>query len=342
MFFRHGAAHKIGLSQRIPRKVLENLHHLFLIHDNAIGIFQNRFEIRRIVHDPLGMVLVLNILRNEIHRSRAIQRDAGDQIFEAVRLQIFHEFFHAALFKLEHGVGIARGNQLIRFGNVVTYFVEVDIDPVILLDILQRILHIGKRGEREKVHFQHAHRFHFFHIELRNDIVAVPRKRHVIRKHFTADHHARGVFGSVLRRTLQFQPHIDHAVQIFVVFVHFDEFRVPLRFLIGEFLFEILPILRGKIGILQFLLYPRYFQPEQFFDRGLSVHQFRHFIRFGIRNPHHAPYVLDYGAGSQRTERNDLRHVRWLIFLPHVFDRFVATFRAEVHVEIGHGYTIGV
>ena len=39
VLFRHGAAHKIGLSQRIPRKVLENLHYLFLIHDNAVRIF---------------------------------------------------------------------------------------------------------------------------------------------------------------------------------------------------------------------------------------------------------------------------------------------------------------
>ena len=107
------------------------------------------------------------------------------------------------MFKLEHRVGIAGRNQLIRFGNVVPYLVKVYVYAVIFLDILQRVLHIGKRGKRKEVHFQHAHRFHFFHIELRYDVVAVPRERYVIRKHFAADNHARGVFRSVLRRAFQ-------------------------------------------------------------------------------------------------------------------------------------------
>ena len=58
----------------------------------------------------------------------------------AVRLQIFHELFHAALFKLEHRVGIAGRNQLIRFGNVVPYLVKVYVYAVIFLDILSNII----------------------------------------------------------------------------------------------------------------------------------------------------------------------------------------------------------
>ena len=59
---------------------------LFLIDNYAVRIFQNRFEIGRIVYDLFGVMLILDILRNEIHRSGTIQRNACDQIFQTAWL----------------------------------------------------------------------------------------------------------------------------------------------------------------------------------------------------------------------------------------------------------------
>ena len=131
-------------------------------------------------------------------------------------------------------------------------------------------------------------------------------------------------------------------MQFFVVFVHRDKFGIALGFLVGKLLFQIFPVLRVQIGVLQLLFYARNLQSEQFSDGGFAVHQLRHFIRFRIRHAHHAPHVLDNGARSEGTERYDLRHVGRLVFLPYVLYGFVAALRAEVHVEVGHGNAVGV
>ena len=53
-------------------------------------------------------MLVFNIFRNEIHRARAIERDARDDVLNRPRLQLLHEILHAGAFKLEHARSVAR------------------------------------------------------------------------------------------------------------------------------------------------------------------------------------------------------------------------------------------
>ena len=40
----HGAAQQIGLAQRVAGQDLRDLHHLFLVDDDAEGFFQDRLE----------------------------------------------------------------------------------------------------------------------------------------------------------------------------------------------------------------------------------------------------------------------------------------------------------
>ena len=128
MFFRHGAADEVCLSQGVARELLENLHDLLLINDDAVGVFEDRFQKRSVIHNFFGMILIADISGNEIHGARTVQRNSRDEVFETIWLQLFHELFHAALFELEHRVRIPRRNQLICFGHVVADFVEIDID----------------------------------------------------------------------------------------------------------------------------------------------------------------------------------------------------------------------
>ena len=203
MLFRHGAANEVRLPQRVARELLENLHNLFLIDDDAVGIFENGLQERRVVNDLIGMILVADIGGNEIHGTRAIEGNTRDQIFKTVRLQILHKPFHAALFELKHRVRISGRDQLIRFGHVVADFIEVDIDSQSLFDIAEGILNIRKSREGEEVHFQHSYGFHFLHVELRHDVVAVFGEGHVVGEHLAADDDAGGVFGGILGHSFQ-------------------------------------------------------------------------------------------------------------------------------------------
>ena len=59
----HGAAQQIGLAERIAGEDLRGLHHLFLIDDDAVGLFQDRLE--------LGMDVFRLLRRRACARSRS-------------------------------------------------------------------------------------------------------------------------------------------------------------------------------------------------------------------------------------------------------------------------------
>ena len=59
VLFAHRAADKVSLSERKSRKILEDLHDLLLIDNDAVGNFQDMLQQRRVVFDLLRIELVL-------------------------------------------------------------------------------------------------------------------------------------------------------------------------------------------------------------------------------------------------------------------------------------------
>ena len=68
IFFAHCAAHFVGTAQSEIGDDLRGLHHLLLIHHDAVSIGQHLFQQRmRIVH-RLAAMFAVDEIRNEIHR----------------------------------------------------------------------------------------------------------------------------------------------------------------------------------------------------------------------------------------------------------------------------------
>ena len=49
--FAHGAAQNVGLAEREACQAVGDLHHLFLVEDDAVGLFKNVLELREFVGD---------------------------------------------------------------------------------------------------------------------------------------------------------------------------------------------------------------------------------------------------------------------------------------------------
>ena len=94
--------------------------------------------------DEFGVVLAFYELRNGIHRSRAVKRHGGDDIFYACRAKLFHELLEARRFYLENRLGVSRGEQFENLRVVISLFIEVDFDAVVLLYIIDCHFDIGK------------------------------------------------------------------------------------------------------------------------------------------------------------------------------------------------------
>ena len=48
VFFPHGAAEQVRPAKGIACQGAGDLHHLFLVDDDAVGVFQDRFELRAV------------------------------------------------------------------------------------------------------------------------------------------------------------------------------------------------------------------------------------------------------------------------------------------------------
>ena len=80
----HGAAQQIGFAERIAGQHLRDLHHLFLIDDDAEGLAQDRFDLRMDVVGLFAAALARAIGRDVRHRTGPVERDQRDDVLEAV------------------------------------------------------------------------------------------------------------------------------------------------------------------------------------------------------------------------------------------------------------------
>src|SRR6185295_17767192 len=115
-------------------------------------------------------VLALDVLRDQVHRTRAIQRDQRDHVFEAVGPRTLDQVAHAARFQLEHGGGVARREQLVGRGIIQRHLVERERGIAHLTDKALGPVEDGERGEAEEVEFHQADRLDVVLVELRDDV----------------------------------------------------------------------------------------------------------------------------------------------------------------------------
>ena len=155
LFLTHGAAHQVASAVAVSGEVTHDLHNLLLVHDAAVGRLQNGPQLLALVGDMLLIVLALDVLRNEIHGTRAIEADAGDDILKALRLQLLHKGFHSRAFQLEDALGLAGGEKLIHFRVIVGYRIDGKC-RIFLPGHLLRILYYREGAKPQEIHLEKA------------------------------------------------------------------------------------------------------------------------------------------------------------------------------------------
>ena len=142
--FAHHSADHICLTERVTCESLNDFHNLFLIYYATVSLFENWFEQRMRVSNKFGVVFAFYEFGYGIHRAGAVKRNRRDYIFYAGRAEFFHELLEARRFYLEYGFRVARGEQIENFRIVVGRLVEVEFNAVVLFDIIDSHLDIGK------------------------------------------------------------------------------------------------------------------------------------------------------------------------------------------------------
>ena len=312
LFLAHGAAQDVGLPERVSGHDLGDLHHLFLVDDDAVGLLEHRLQLRqRVLHRPAAR-LGLDELVDELHRSGTIQRGQGHQVLNPLRPGAGQQAAHAGTLELKHAGGLALAEHPVGVRVVLRHRREVERGAVAgrLPGANQphRILDHGKGLEAEEVHLHQAAALqNVFAGVLGGDCAAarIAVQRYVVGKRIAPDHDARGVRGGVPRQSLQLEADIE------------------------------------QIGVAAAAL-AHGAQPRLLFDRGLQValraarYQLGHGVRLRVGDVQHARHVADHRARLERPEGDDLGHAVAAILLGHVRNHLAAPLVAEVDVEIGH------
>ena len=182
LFLTHCTTQHVRAAEGIAGKHLGNLHHLFLIQDDAVGWLQYRLQafvlpLNVRIGNLFASVLTVDkvIYHPRLQRARTEQGHQCDHIFEAVRLQTFNQIFHAAGFKLEDG-GSLRALQHVETFFVIqrdgsdVYWLKALLFPA-RVDHLQRPVDDRQRTQAKEVELHQPGVFYVVLIELGNRVL---------------------------------------------------------------------------------------------------------------------------------------------------------------------------
>ncbi len=202
----HGPAQQIGLAQGVAGQDLGDLHHLFLVDDDAVGLLQHRLQ-RGVqgVH-RLAAELAVDEGVDVVHRARPIKRDQGGDVLDRARTQLAQGVAHALAFQLEHAHGLALGHQLVGRRVVEGQLGKVDLGPA-LGQVLDRPVEHGERLQAQEVELHQAGALDPLHVELggRQLGARVSIERAELGQGPVADHHPGGVGRGVAVEPLEAQ-----------------------------------------------------------------------------------------------------------------------------------------
>ena len=310
----HGATKQIGLPERVAGQFLGDLHHLFLVDDDALRLLDEMVDLRMDRGDLLLAMLAGIIGRDVLHRPGTVERHQRDDVLDAVRLHANERLAHARRFHLEHADHFAARHHLVGRPVVERQLRKIDLDALAGNQVHRRLQH-GQRLEAEEVELHQSRLLHPFHVELGDRHVGarIAIHRHQLRQRPVADDDAGGVRRCVAVEPFQLQRHVEQLPDNRLLFLFFLELRFALDRLAE----------RRRVG-------------------RVVWHQLAKPVHLSIGHLEHAPDIAQHGACLQRSEGDDLAHLVAPVALLHVADHLFAAVLTEVDVEVRHRNAVGV
>ncbi len=193
----HGLSEDVSLAQREAAEFPCDTHHLFLVRNDAVGLAQDRLELRQFVLDlDLPALAGDEIIHHAApQRAWSIQRVQRDQVFDGLRLRLPQNVPHPAALELEDAVGLRILKDLIGLRIVQRQRGDVEIDSRGAFDLLNGVEDERERAQAQEVHLQQTDALDLLHGPLCRDFVPRPLvERGVLDNGARRDHDARRMY----------------------------------------------------------------------------------------------------------------------------------------------------
>ena len=331
LLLTHRTAQKVCLTQSVVRDLLSNRHNLLLIHDQAVGgvqnVLQRLFQLGVDRLDLLLTVLTQSVVgvRVRAHRARTVQRQHCRNVLELLGLHELEQRAHRAAVELEHAEGVTARQQTVRFRIVQRQGLQVQVDASVDLNVLHRIRDDGEVTQTQEVHLDQAQALTGGVIELGDDLAVSLAAHHGNHIHqvLAGHNHARGVHAPLTLQALQALRSLEHlAVN-----------------LIDRVLNEGAQICRLGVTLILFVVHVR---QGNVLTHDVRRHRLGEALADRVRLVHHAGGVLERLLRLNGAEGDNLRDLVLAVLIGHVVDDLAAATIVEVHIEVGHGDTVGV
>ena len=319
LLLAHGAAQQVGAAQRVAGHILGDLHHLFLVDDDAVGGLENGLQHRMRVFGFLLAVLDVDVVVDHprLQRAGPEQCHQGDDVLETVWTQPLDQVLHAPRFQLEHGGGLATLQQLVGGGIIQRNQGYVDrrltAGLPLAVNSLQRPIDDGQCAQTEEVELDQADGLDIVLVELGDQIVAarLTVKRTKIGEISRGNHYAPGMLAGITGQALQRACQIDEGANLFIAFIE---------------ILEVLAVLQGLFEG----------------DAQLKRNQLGDPVDKAIGVAQHAPDVPHHRLGGHAAVSDYLGYAVAPVGGGDVVDDLVAAIHAEVDIEVGHGHALGI
>jgi hypothetical protein len=206
LLLAHGAAQKVGLPEAVAGQDLGDLHHLFLVDDDPVGLGQHLFQRGVQIVDLGPAEFAVDIGVDHLHRPGPVEGDQGGDLLDGAAAHLAQGVAHALGFQLEHPDRLARGHQLIGRLVVERELVPDRFGPA-SRQVVARPVQRRQGLEAEEVELDQPRRLDPLHVELagRDGGARVLIQGHQLDQRPVADDDAGGVGRGVAIEALQLQ-----------------------------------------------------------------------------------------------------------------------------------------
>src|ERR1700683_141611 len=104
LLLAHGPAKNVGVTQGVTREFARDLHDLFLVKDDAVGLAEDFLEFGEVPLDGFAAVLALDeiVEHATLYGAGTIEGVQRGQVFDAGGLVAAQDVAHSRRFELEH------------------------------------------------------------------------------------------------------------------------------------------------------------------------------------------------------------------------------------------------
>src|ERR1035437_3049986 len=298
----------------MARQDVGDLHHLFLVDDHAVSLFEQRLQLGQVVGDSLAAMLAIDevVYHAALKGAGAIERVERGEILDTRRMVAAQNVAHAGRFKLEDAAGEGLRKDFVGGRVVERQLLGHQADAVTLLDQFQRVVDERERGQAQEVHLEKLQLLEAVHVELRDNFFPIGAvERNEFLQRLRRDDHAGGVHGTVARHAFQPKRDLQDLGHARIFALQLAEARL------------------GFHGVVE----------RDVQDVGHQLGEALH-----VREAHvqHAAHIFDGGARGHGVEGDDLRHLLAAVFLSDVLDDFAAPVHAEIDIDIGQADALGI